>query len=89
MKYGIWCGRSLYRAGLLTAAARKLGRCRLLLWVCRSLGGTTWARLEHGNIIFSEEKEKKIMKYEQDFLCTTKKYKQLRQYNLVTIGYHM
>jgi hypothetical protein len=64
MKYDIWYGRSLYRAGLLTAAARKLGRCRLILWVFRSLGGTTWARLEHGIIIFSKEKKKKIIKCE-------------------------
>ena len=64
MKYVIWYGRSLYRAGLLTAAARKLGRYRLILWLCRSLGGKTWTRLEHGIIIFSNEKEKKIIKCE-------------------------
>ena len=82
MKYGIWYGRSLYRAGLITAAARKLGRCRLILCVCRSLGGTTWARLEHGIIIFFKEKEKKIIKCEQGFLYTSEEYQRLRQYNL-------
>jgi len=29
MRFGIWNVRSLYRAGSLTAAARKLARCKL------------------------------------------------------------
>jgi hypothetical protein len=39
MKFGTWNFRSLYRAGSLTAAARKLSRYKLELVVCRSLGG--------------------------------------------------
>ena len=52
VKYGIWYVRSLCRAGSLTAAARELARCKLVLWACRNLGGKKRARLEHGIIIF-------------------------------------
>ena len=58
-------------AGSLTAAARELARYKLILWACRNLGGTTEARLEHGIIIFSTEKEKKIINWEQCLSYTT------------------
>jgi hypothetical protein len=35
--------------------------------MCKNLGGTNWARQEHGIIIFSVEKETKIINLEQDF----------------------
>ena len=89
VRFGILYARSLYRAGLLTAAARILLRYKLILWVCRSLHGTTWTGLGHGIIIFSAEKEKKIIKYERGILYTTEEYHQLRKYTLLTIGYHI
>jgi len=69
MRFGTWNIKSLYRSGLLTAAARELARYKLdlngVLDVTWDKGGTVKA----GDYIFSMEKEMKIINWEQNF-CT-------------------
>ena len=71
MRFGTWKVRSLNRAGLLTAAARELGRYKLDLVGVQEImwdkGGTVIA----GDYNFSTENEKNIINWEQDFLYTT------------------
>ena len=66
----------MYRVGPLTAAARELTKYKL------DLVGVQEVRWDNGGtgiIIFSTEKETKIINWEQDFLYTTDKYQELRQ----------
>jgi hypothetical protein len=68
MRFGTWDVRRLYRAGSLTAAARELARYKLDLvgvQVRWDRGGTV---REGGYVIFSIEKETKVINWEQDFL---------------------
>jgi hypothetical protein len=62
--------RSLYRAGSLTAT-RKLARLDLVgVQIRCDKGGTDYTSIQI-IIIFSMEKETKIINWEQDFLYTT------------------
>jgi hypothetical protein len=64
---------------LLTAATRELARCKFDLVGVQEVrwdkGGTVRAE----DYIFSMEKEKKIIDWEQGFLYTTEWYQQLRE----------
>ena len=62
--------RRLYTAGSLTAAARELARYKLDLVGAYEVGGKKGAQYEQGTIIFSMEREMKIISWEQDFLYT-------------------
>jgi hypothetical protein len=64
---GTWNVRSLYRAGSHTAAASALARYKLDLVGCRKLRGTERAQYELETIIFTMEREMKIVSWEQVF----------------------
>ena len=68
---GTWNGRSLYRAGSVTAAARELAMYKLDLVGVQEVRWDKGAQYEQGTIIFSLEKEMKIICYEQEF-CAPK-----------------
>jgi hypothetical protein len=73
MRFGTWNVRSLYRAGSLTAAAaaaKELARYELELVSVREVSWDTGGKVKLGDYIVYE-KEKKIINWEQDFLCTT------------------
>jgi len=57
MIFGAWNVRSLCRSGSLTAAARKLAKCKLDVVVSRRLGGTKGIRKEQGFIFFLWKKK--------------------------------
>jgi len=71
MRFGTWNVRSLYRADPLTAAARELARYKLNLVGVQEVRWDKWGMVRAGDIIFSIEKETKIVSCEQDFLYTT------------------
>jgi len=61
--------RSLYRAGSLTAAAKKLVRYKLdLMGLLKVRWVKKGAPIRAGNYIFFMEKEKTIINWEQDFV---------------------
>jgi exonuclease III len=66
MRFGTWNVRSLYRAGLFTAAVRELVRYKLDIVVVQEV---RWDR--EGIIIFSMEKKIRIINWEQDSLYAT------------------
>ena len=81
--------RSRYRSGAVTTAARELVRYRIYL-VAVHEGRWDIAGTVRADYIFSVEKETKIINREQDFMYTTEKYQQLREYySLSVIGCHI
>jgi len=71
MRFGTWNVRSLYRAGSLTASARELETYKLDLVDVKEARWKKVAQYEQGIIIFSMEKETKIISLEQEFFNTT------------------
>jgi hypothetical protein len=63
--------RSICRAGPFTAAAREIARCKFDLVDVQEVRWDKGGTVEQGIIIFSVEKETKIINWEQDFLYTT------------------
>ena len=61
----------MYRADPLTTAARELARYKLDLVGMQEVRWDKGGTVRAGNIIFSIEKEMKIVRCEQDFLYTT------------------
>ena len=74
MRFGKWNVRSLYRAGSLTAAARKLARYKLDLVGVREVMWDREDTVRAGDYNFSMEKRMKIINWEQDSLYTTEQY---------------
>ena len=71
LRFGTCNVRSQYRSGSLTTVAREFASYKLDLVDVQKLGGAKGTVLEQGIVFFSMEKEKKIINWEQDFLCTT------------------
>jgi len=55
--------------------------------VHRKLGGKRVANYEQWIIIFSMEKDSKIINREQNFLYNIEQYQQLREKNFLVIGF--
>jgi hypothetical protein len=60
--------KSLYRSGLLTIAARELARYVLELVGAKEVSWDKWGTVRAWDYIFTMEKGKKIVNWEQDFL---------------------
>jgi len=60
--------KSLYRSGLLTIAARELARYVLELVGAKEVSWDKWGTVGAWDYIFTMEKGKKIVNWEQDFL---------------------
>ena len=71
MRFGTWNVRSLYRAGSLTAAARKLARYKLDLVGVQEVRRNREGTVRAGDYNFFHGKDKKVSIWEQDILCTT------------------
>jgi hypothetical protein len=65
-RFGVWNVRSLYRAGLLTAAARELARYKLNLVRVLELRWETGGTVRAGDYNFFNRKEMKIINWEQN-----------------------
>jgi hypothetical protein len=72
MRFGTWKVKSVYRSGLITAAAREVVKYKL------DLVGVEQVRWDQGGegtrsglYYFRMEEEKKIVNWEQDFVYTT------------------
>ena len=74
--------RSLYMAGSLTAAAKELARYKLDLMGVQEVRLGKGGIPKQGIIVFSMEKETKIINWEQVFLYTTDSTVQNRQYGM-------
>jgi hypothetical protein len=66
MRYGTYNVSSFYRAGSLTAASRELARYELDLVGVQEARWDKRGTIRAGIIIFSLEKETKIINWEQD-----------------------
>jgi len=71
LRFSTWNVRSLYRAGSFTAAVRELARYKLDLVGVQEVRWDREGTVRAGVIIFSMEKETKIINWEQDSLYTT------------------
>jgi hypothetical protein len=69
MSFGTWSVRRLYRQGSFTAAARELTRYKLDLVVVQDVRWSREGTVRAGLIIYSTEKETKMITWEQYF-CT-------------------
>jgi hypothetical protein len=61
MRFGTWNVRSLYRAGLLTAAARELARNNYKLVGVQKVRWEKWGTVRAEDYNFSTDKEMKII----------------------------
>ena len=71
MRFCTWNVRSLYRAGSLTAVARKLARRKLDLVGVQEVRRGKRGTVRGGNYNFFKEKETKVKNWKKDFFCTT------------------
>jgi hypothetical protein len=71
MRFGTWNVRSMYRAGSLTAAARKLAIYKLDLEVVQKVRWDKGGTVKSGDCSFSVGKEMTIISWEQGFLYIT------------------
>jgi len=71
MRFGTWNVRILYRAGLLTAAARELAGYKLDLVGVQKVRWDKGGTVRTGDYIFFYGKETKIVNLEQDSLHIT------------------
>ncbi len=71
MRFGTWNGRSLYRVGSLTAAARELARYKLDLVGVQEVRLANGGAVRTGDYNFFYGKGNKNHQWEQDFLYTT------------------
>jgi hypothetical protein len=78
MRFDTWNVRSLYRADSLIAATTELARYKLDLVGVQEVRWDKRGMVRPGVIIFSMDKEMKIISWEQDFLYATEYYQQLR-----------
>jgi hypothetical protein len=83
MRFGAWNVRRLYRAGSLTAGARELIKYKLDLVGIREV---VWDKEGMGILLFSMEKETKIVNWEQDIFVHHRILSAVKRVELVSNG---
>jgi exonuclease III len=70
MSFGTWNVRSIYRSGSLMTMARELAKYKLDLVGVQEVRWDKEGTVRAGEYIFSMTKGRKIINWEQVFLCT-------------------
>jgi hypothetical protein len=76
-------------SGSLLALARELASYKLNLLGVQGVKWEKASTVKARNYIFSMEKKRKIINWEQDILFNTEQYQQLREQTLFDIEYHI
>jgi len=86
MRFGTWNVRRLYRAGLISAAARELARYKLHLVGVQDVGWVKWGKVGAGNYNFFYGKGNENLQRGTGFVVHHRIVLTVKRANLLAIG---